>query len=301
MRRFVMSCLLFAVGFAVCVIDQSDAAYAGLSTSSESGSTISVGVSSDASSPGNTGITAGNSTIGGGSDTGGAASFVPVCTSTVLALNNDVGPPAGVTTPGSWYSIVCTTSSGGTTTTNPWIPNGSAPAIPAATPAVNPYALAMQAENSLQLPSPTINFNPATNAVVNLPTWLWIDPALWHPYVVNATVGTVTATATATPESVSYNLGDGDALTCPGPGTAYRTDQPSAEQQTSCSYAYPSTSSAQPSPDGNPNDGAFRVTATVTWQVSWSAQGAPGGGGLPSLTTSSATNLRVEQVESVNS
>jgi hypothetical protein len=301
MRRFVMPCLLFALGIAVCVVDQSDAAYAGLSTSSESGSTISVGVSSDASSPGATGPTSGNSTVGGGSDTGGAASFVPVCTSTVLALNNDVGPPAGATTPGSWYSIVCTTSSGGITTTNPWIPNGSAPTTPAATPAVNPYALAMQAEDSLQLPSPTINFNPATNAVVNLPSWIWIDPGSWHPYVVSATVGTATATATATPESVSYNLGDGDALTCPGPGTAYRTDQPSAAQQTYCSYAYPSTSSGQPSPDGNPNDGAFRVTATMTWQVSWSAQGAPGGGGLPSLTTFSATNLRVEQVESVNS
>ena len=301
MRRFLMSVVVLVFASVALVIDLPISAHAAAATSTESIGTISVGASSDASSPGATGTTADNSTVGGGSDTGGAASFVPVCTSTVLALNNDVGPPAGVTTPGSWYSIVCTTSSGGTTTTNPWIPNGSAPTIPAATPAVNPYALAMQAENSLQLPSPTINFNPATNAVVNLSTWIWIDPASWHPYVVSATVGTVTATATATPESVSYNLGDGDALTCPGPGTAYRTDQPSAAQQTYCSYAYPSTSSGQPSPDGNPNDGAFRVTATVTWQVSWSAQGAPGGGGLPSLTTFSATNLRVEQVESVNS
>jgi hypothetical protein len=166
---------------------------------------------------------------------------------------------------------------------------------------VDPYAVALQAENSINLPSPAINFNPPTNAVVNLPTWLWIDAALWHPYAVSATVGVVTATATATPTSVTWDLGDGDAVSCAGPGTPYRTDLPSSAQQTSCSYAYPTTSQGQPASDGNPDDGAFRVTATVAWQVAWTAQGAPGGGNLPSLTTTSAASLRVEQVQSVSS
>jgi hypothetical protein len=166
---------------------------------------------------------------------------------------------------------------------------------------VDPHAVALQAENSLNLPSPTIEFNPPTNAVVNLPTWLWVDAGLWHPYVVSATVGAVTATATATPTSVTWNLGDGGSLECAGPGTAYRTDLPASAQQTSCSHEYQTTSLGQPSPDGNPNDGAFRITATVAWEVAWTAQGAPGGGTLPALTTTSATNLRVEQVESVNS
>jgi hypothetical protein len=159
----------------------------------------------------------------------------------------------------------------------------------------------LQAENSLNLPSPTINFNPPANAVVNLPIWLWIDAGLWHAYSVSATVGAVTATAIATPVSVTWNLGDGNALSCSGPGTIYRTDLPSSAQQTSCSYTYGTTSRGQPTPDGNPDDGAFRVTATVAWQVAWTAQGAPGGGALPPLTTTSAANLRVEQVQSVNS
>ncbi len=263
-------------------------------TSTDSGGTISVGASTSASSPGTSSVPAGVASLAAS-----PAGFVPTCTTDVLTLNNALGPPPGVTGPGSWYSILCTTSAGGTTTTNLWISSGATP--PAAPPAVDPYAVALQAENSLNLPSPTISFNPPTNAVVNLPTWLWIDAALWHPYAVSATVGAVTATATATPTSVTWNLGDGDALNCDGPGTAYQTDLPSSAQETACSYTYPTTSQGQPASDGNPDDGAFRVTATVAWQVAWTAQGAPGGGNLPSLTTTSAASLRVEQVQSVNS
>lgn len=286
------------VGGLVPLSVQAPPAYAGLTTSSESGSTISVGAATTTDSA----ASAPSAPTNNSSPAPSQAAFIPQCTTTVLELNNIAdGPPPGVTGPGSWYSITCTTPAGGTTTINPWI--SSAPAAPpaAAAPAVNPYAIALQAENSLNLPPPTIEFNPPSNAVVNLPTWLWIDPALWHPYVVSATVGAVTATATATPTSVGWNLGDGSSLTCEGPGSVYRTDLPSVAQQTSCSHTYQTTSLGQPSPDGNPNDGAFPITATVNWQVAWTAQGAPGGGNLPPITTTAAANLRVEQVESVNS
>jgi hypothetical protein len=296
MRQFItrFAALLFLLG--LVSVSSSPSARAD-ATSTETGSTISVGAASTTDSA----PSAPSSSTSDSSPTSGPAAFVPNCTTTVLALNNQVdGPPPGATTPGSWYSITCTTADGGNTTTNPWI--SSAPgAPPAAAPAVDPYALALQAENSLNLPSPTIEFNPPANAVVNLPTWLWIEPALWHPYVVSATVGAVTATATATPTSVVWNLGDGSSLTCEGPGSAYRTDLPSAAQQTSCSHTYQTTSLGQPSPDGDPNDGAFLIAATVDWQVAWTAQGAPGGGNLPPLSTTAAANLRVEQVESVNS
>jgi hypothetical protein len=295
MYRFVGPKVPLASLFAAFVVLGSVPADAAEVSSTETGGTISVGASTTVSSP----SAPSASSTGDTPPSGSPAAFVPVCTTDVLTLNNAVGPPPGVTTPGSWYSILCTNAGGGTTTTNLWISN--APGAPPAAPAVDPYAVALQAEDSLNLPSPTIEFNPPNNAVVNLPTWLWVDAALWHPYVVSATVGAVTATATATPISVTWNLGDGGSLECAGPGTAYRTDLPSSAQQTSCSYVYQMTSLGQPSPDGNPNDGAFRISATVAWQVVWTAQGAPGGGNLPALTTNSAANLRVEQVESVNS
>jgi hypothetical protein len=277
-------------------IGQPGSAFAGRAVGADAGGTISVGATTSVSPAGTPEVPTAETPATSDSS---LPVFVPICTTDVLTLNNAVGPPPGVTTPGSWFSILCTNAGGGTTTTNLWISN--TPGAPPAAPAVDPYAVALQAENSLNLPSPTIGFNPPTNAVVNLPTWLWVDAALWHPNVVSATVGTVTATATATPTSVTWNLGDGGSLVCAGPGTAYRTDLPSSAQQTSCSYVYQMTSLGQPSPDGNPNDGAFRISATVAWQVVWTAQGAPGGGNLPALTTNSAANLRVEQVESVNS
>jgi hypothetical protein len=144
-------------------------------------------------------------------------------------------------------------------------------------------------------------FNPAGTAVTNLPTWLWIGPGLWHPYSVSATVGSVTATATASPVAVIWSMGDGGSTTCTGPGTPYQSDLAASGQQTTCSHTYSVTSDGQPSLNGDPDDGAFHVTATIEWRVSWIASGAPGGGALPDLTTESDTNLRVEQVQSVNS
>jgi len=265
-----------------------------------SGDTVSVGVSTGGNSGGSAGSTGSGSSsgsTGGGGASGGGGT---VCTPTMLVLNNQLGPPPGVTTPGSWYSITCTDSSGNSTSETVWISSGSSPAAPAA-PAVDPRSVALQAENSLTLPSPSISFNPPTNAVVNLATWLWIDPVIWHAYSVSATVGSVSATATALPVSVTWSMGDGSSVDCPGPGSAYQPALPATAQTTDCSYSYSTTSAGQPSANGDPDQGAFVVSATVDWDVSWTAQGAVGGGNLPGLTTTSHVPLRVIQVESVNS
>jgi hypothetical protein len=135
--------------------------------------------------------------------------------------------------------------------------------------------------------------------VVNIPTWLWIDPSIWRPFAASATAGAVTATAVATPSSVTWSMGDGGTVVCEGPGARYDTSKPASEQDTDCSYTYRQSSIGQPSPDGNPNDGAYPVTATITWAVSWTVTGASGGGALPYLRTSSTVPVRVEQVESI--
>ena len=76
---------------------------------------------------------------------------------------------------------------------------------------------------------------------------------------------------------------------------------PETAQTTDCSYTYLKSSAGQPSAngDGDSNNGAFRVTATITWTVSWLATGVAGGGPLAPLYTSSTVPVRVEQVESV--
>jgi hypothetical protein len=95
-------------------------------------------------------------------------------------------------------------------------------------------------------------------------------------------------------------MGDGGVITCSGPGTAFDPAEPSTQQSTDCSYVYVTSSAGQPSVDGQPDQGAFPVVATVHWSVTWSAAGAAGGGELPPLPTSTSTAIRVEQVQSVS-
>jgi hypothetical protein len=177
-----------------------------------------------------------------------------------------------------------------------WFP---APAL-ATAPAVAPSALALQAADSLTLPPPVVNLNPSAFSVVNLSSWLWIDPQSWHSFRATATAGGVSATAVATPDSVSWSMGDGHTVVCGGPGMPYQPTLSVDAQTTDCSYTYAESSAGQPSGnDGDPNDGAFNVTATITWTVSWVSTGVTGGGPLPPLRTSSTVPVRVEQVESV--
>lgn len=235
---------------------------------------------------------------GGASGKGGGQSPSPwLCISTKLILNDEGGIAPGGPTPGSWYSVTCTNQiTGASITQTEWIPDQSATSIPP----VNPYAVALEAEKSLRLPSPTGYFNPSGVSVVNLSTWFWIDAGLWHPYSVTATVGSVSATAVATPIAVTWSTGDGGVTTCDGPGIPFEPEQPLSQQSTYCSHTYTTTSLGQPSPDGNPNDEAFSVSITIDWSVSWSARGDSGGGSLPPLSTSSSRSVRVEQVESID-
>jgi hypothetical protein len=254
------------------------------------GGTVTVGASSGGYLAGSSGGPTGNK--------GGALGGSPwLCTYTSLTLNDEGGFAPGGPTPGGWYSVTCTDQSdGGSTTNTDWIPDGST----GVTPDVDPHSIALQAENSLHLPSPALNFNPPAVSIVNLPTWMWIDSSMWHPYSVSASVGSVSATAVATPMSVTWSTGDGGVVICDGPGTAFDVEEPASQQTTQCTHTFGVSSAGQPSSDGNPNDGAFVVVATIDWTVSWLATGATGGGTLPPLTTSTSTQLRVEQVESVN-
>jgi hypothetical protein len=221
-----------------------------------------------------------------------------VCTYQSLVLNDEGGIAPGGPTPGGWYSVTCTDpTTGDSVTQTEWI----ADRPPTTAPAVDPTSVALQAEHSIELPRPTVHTNPAGAAVVNLPTWLWIDRSSWHPYSVSASVGAVTATAVATPVAVTWSMGDGNTVTCDGPGTPFDSDRPASGQSTDCSYAYLVSSAGQPSQDGDTNDGSFSVSPTVTWAVSWSSVGVAGGGTLPSLLTTTTIRLDVDQVESIDS
>jgi len=282
---------LAAVTMVVSFVACSDGTAHGATSGSDSGGgTITVGASGGRSGGGV------SSTPGGsGGQSSGAAQ--PVCTDTALVLNDEGGFAPGGPTPGGWFSVTCTDlATGDSVTQTVWIADQTAAAP---SPAADPYAVALEAENSIDLPKPDIHVNPSQAAVVNLPTWLWVDASSWRAYSVTASIGSVSATAVAIPVSIRWSMGDGDSVTCSGPGTPFDPDVPAAAQVTACSYDYSVSSAGQPSSDGDSNDGSFVVSATITWSVSWSSVGAAASGTLPTLFTSTSTHLRVEQVESL--
>ncbi len=284
----LLAVMVAGCGSALC--DSGGLAHAG-STGADAGSgTVTVGATD-----GSAGVVPSGPI---GVDGSGSGFAHPVCTSVSLVLNDEGGIAPGGPTPGGWYSVTCVDpATGNSVTQTEWIANQ----VPAAATVPSAYSVALGAEQSIHLPVPTPHLDPAGPSVVNLPTWLWIDGSTWHPYVVTASVGSVSATAVATPQSVTWSMGDGGIEVCQGPGTAYDPALPSAAQSTSCAYTYARSSASQPSSDGVADDGAYPVSSTVTWDVSWTAQGAAGGGALPGLSTTSSTRLRVEQVESVDS
>jgi hypothetical protein len=187
---------------------------------------------------------------------------------------------------GQWYFYTCT----GTPDLlfgDLWVQAGR--------PAVDPAVLARQATRYLALPAPGIRTNPppTRDQLVGLPTWLWLDRATWNPRSATASVPGVSATVTAVPVAVTWVLGDGGRVTCRGPGTAYDRTRPETVQRPSCSYTYRRGSAGEPG-------GRFAVTATTTWRITWTAQGAPGAGTLPPLTRTSQTSLGVAEVQALN-
>lgn len=189
------------------------------------------------------------------------------------------GPKEGDTRPGRWLRKICgqdATSPG--TATVIWVPQRT-----------DPQVLAEKAVREADLPTPAVVTNPSVDQplLVNLPTWLALDPAAWAPVDVSASAGGVTVTAVAVPERVVWDLGNSEQLTCDGPGSVYDRSRPAAGQAPMCSYTY-----RQP--------GQYRITATVEWRVTWQAVGVPGGGDLGVARRSNTVPVRVTEVQTVN-
>ncbi|MCR6488274.1 hypothetical protein M8542_36135 [Amycolatopsis sp. OK19-0408] len=168
-----------------------------------------------------------------------------------------------------------------------WIPDGQAPGA-AAVP--SPQQLAEQARSQLRLPSPVIGSSPAGTQLVRLPTWLWLDRAMWQPRSATASVPAVSVTATATPTSVSWSTGDGATVTCNGPGTPFPAGGAAQATSPDCGHTYQKSSAASPGE-------RFPVTATVSWRITWVGGGAAGA--FPDLTTSAVGALRVAEAQAL--
>ncbi len=168
-----------------------------------------------------------------------------------------------------------------------WIPDGQEPG---AAPLPSPDELAEQARSQLRLPSPVIGSSPAGTQLVRLPTWLWLDRAMWRPQSATASVPGVSVTATATPTRVAWVMGDGSTVSCAGPGTPFPAQGDPQAASPDCGHTY------QRSSAGAPGE-RFPAVATVSWRITWSGAGASGT--FPDMTTSAAASFRVAEAQAL--
>lgn len=128
---------------------------------------------------------------------------------------------------------------------------------PAPPPRVPTIDVAYDARNQLQLPAPSVHTSPGQRTYVRLRTGLWVNQADFATVRAPATVPGQTVTAIARPRDVAWNMGE-RTVTCGSAG------DPAGQ---SCGYTYARSSAAQPGR-------AYPISATVTWDVSWTCTGA---------------------------
>ncbi|MFF4304075.1 hypothetical protein [Streptomyces sp. NPDC001601] len=180
-----------------------------------------------------------------------------------------------------------------------WVANNDDPGVPQA---VTPKILAEAAYDAIQLPGTKVTLAPANVTKVNLSTWAWLDKARFKEVSATASLNVgglnIRATTTAKPVSLKLEPGTSDAETYPASGVCTLNADKSigepyakgkADQTPPCGIKYLRSS-------GN---GSFHLKATITWQITWSGTGDPGGN-LPSGTFGTTQDVKVQEVQAVN-
>jgi hypothetical protein len=149
--------------------------------------------------------------------------------------------------------------------------------------------LVAQARASADFPTPTVNTAPADKTYVGLRTALWVDG--WQDVPTTPiNVAGQSISLIAKPRSVTWKMGEkaggGEAtFDCPDAGS---------RDGKTCNYTYRHSSASEPG-------GTYMISATITWDVSWTCTGAncdsPGGVLPPASFPSGNTPLTVGEIQ----
>ncbi|MBT2876065.1 hypothetical protein HET67_32280 [Streptomyces sp. McG7] len=182
-----------------------------------------------------------------------------------------------------------------------WVDNGEPPP-PQYEEAITPEILAALAYQHMQLPDTEVTLAPEQTTKVNLPTWAWLDKAVFDEVQATASIDVpgfgIQATTTARPVSLTLEPGTEDAVTYPASGECVINGDGSigepyargkANRTPPCGIKYLRSS-------GN---GTYNLQATITWDISWTGTGGAGGD-LPDGTFGNGQAVTVQEIQSVN-
>lgn len=165
----------------------------------------------------------------------------------------------------------------------------------------DPAVLAELAYERIQVPELALVFSPDGTQTVNLATWLWSDgDTAFGPVSVRAQLNDwpVWAETTARPVSVTVDPGTEEAVAHPHSGTcaigtAGSVGEPYAEgragQTPPCGVTYLRATHGR---------GPYELTASVTWEVSWTGSGGTGAA-LPTSMFETSHPLEVQEVQAI--
>ncbi|WP_420304494.1 hypothetical protein [Streptomyces sp. MAR4 CNX-425] len=181
-----------------------------------------------------------------------------------------------------------------------WVDTGDEPPADIEN-AITPEILAQLAYEEIRIPEGTATLQPADDRqVVNLPTWVSLDDATFHPVSATASVDVlgISATTTARPAGIHIDPGTDDALTYPESGDCPLGDDggigqkrpAGAEGPPPCGVKYLRSSEAT---------GPYPFQATVTWKVSWTGTHHPEPTDLPSGTFGTPQDVTVNEIQSI--
>lgn len=166
------------------------------------------------------------------------------------------------------------------------------PRGPGGGPVVDPLALRNAARARIEPPEPDLGTNPPfgeRGAVVQLPTWLWVENP-WEPITATESLSGVTVSVTATPQTMTWNMGDGNTVICRGPGVVWQPGLP--EDATDCSHTYRSSTADEPGL-------VYTGDASVTWEFTWTLNGAPQGA-FGSIDTAADFAIEVGEIHAIS-
>ncbi|MFF5609889.1 hypothetical protein ACFY65_26510 [Streptomyces cellulosae] len=182
-----------------------------------------------------------------------------------------------------------------------WVDNGEAPP-PQYEEAITPEILAALAYQHMQLPDTEVTLKPEGTTKVNLPTWAWLDKAVFDEVQATASITVpgfaLQATTTAKPVSLKLEPGTDDAETYPASGECTINADGSigepyakgeADRTPPCGITYLRSS-------GN---GTYNLQATITWDISWTGTGGAGDD-LPDGTFGNDQAVTVQEIQAVN-
>ncbi len=152
---------------------------------------------------------------------------------------------------------------------------------------VDVEGVATSVATAVKLSVPSIHFGPEPSAnrwnmiPVGYALWIWTDGR--DTLTSSSSKDGLSVSLTATPGATTFTMGDGNSLSC--------ADQPvwlkGNKSRGPCSYTY-----EMPSPKGKP----YTVTATTTWQVTWTAAGQTG---TLTMTRAASRTITIGELQSL--